>query len=63
MYRRVLGKEKVPYVTSRAYPGKPAGSKCLISRPNMCLVLEFEDGGTIELDTCFYAAGLEEPSS
>lgn len=60
--RKRLGKEKVPYTTVRRHYAKPAGSKCLISRPDMCLVLEFEDGEVIELEPRYYAIGLEEPN-
>lgn len=54
-----LGKEKKPYITQRDHPGYPAGTRCLASRPGLNLVLEFEDGNTLELPQHFYAIGLE----
>jgi len=63
MLTKRLGKEPQPYVTRHKHLNYPAGTKCMASRPDLCLVLEFEDGEVLTLAPFFYAQGLEEKDS
>ena len=50
----------VPYVTQRAHGNYPAGSMCRAWREDQLLVLEFEDGGRVELDDArYYLKGVD----
>jgi hypothetical protein len=54
--------ERVPYVTKHKHGGHPAGTKCFAQRknpPEFNIILEFEDGSTIELPGHYHLEGYE----
>lgn len=58
----MLGKTKVPYVTRTSHCRYPAGTSCQAYRVDAgrVLVLEFEDGGIVQLPgDMYHCEGLE----
>ena len=57
---------RVPYVTQNEHGCYPAGTKCSAQRgepPDFNIILEFEDGSTVELPEWYHLDGYERPGA